>query len=302
MKRHERGAALLLVLWATVLLAALLIGVAAASRSHSEAALYGAQRVRAELAAEAGLAHAVAGLRAPDIAQQWVPDGRPYTFDFDGARVTVAVVDVNGLVDLNAASPELLRRVFQNAGVDASAAARFADTIAAWRGGGTGANFGSRLLAGRLPQARAAAQVRGPFRSIDQLARLPGMDAALYDRIERAVTVFSGRNFPDASYAGPLVLASLRGIDARQAEAMVAQRRHSPALRGAGNGQAFGAVANGPLVAGYGGVVERVFSVAEMPDGTRVGLDATLRLALTGARARPYKVLDWRGDTLSAAP
>ncbi|MGH8184848.1 MAG: general secretion pathway protein GspK [Rhodanobacteraceae bacterium] len=300
MRRRERGAALLLVLWATVLLAALLVGVAASSRSHSEAALYAAQRVRAQLAAEAGLAHAVAGLRAPDIAQQWVPDGRPYTFTFDGAKVTVAVVDVNGLVDLNAASPELLRRLFQTAGVDASAAAQMADTIAAWRGGAPGARFGSPVLAGRLPTGRGAAPVRGPFRSIDQLARLPGMDAALYGKIEPAVTVFSGRNFPDASYAGALVLASLRGVDPRQAEALVQQRRAAAAQRGAGNGQAFGAVANGPLIAGYGGVVERVFSVAEMPDGTRAGLDATIRLALTGARARPYKVLDWRGDSAQA--
>ncbi|MGH8117201.1 MAG: type II secretion system protein GspK, partial [Rhodanobacteraceae bacterium] len=107
MKQRQRGTALLLVLWVIMLLAALLVGVAAASRSQSEAALYGAERVRAELAAEAGLAHAVAGLRAPDARQHWVPDGRAYRFDFDGARVTVRVVDVGGLVDLNAASPEL---------------------------------------------------------------------------------------------------------------------------------------------------------------------------------------------------
>ena len=86
MIRRQRGTALLLVLWVTVLLAALLIGVAAASRSQSQAALYGAERVRAELAAEAGLAHAVAGLRAPDLRDQWVPDGRPYDFEFDGAK------------------------------------------------------------------------------------------------------------------------------------------------------------------------------------------------------------------------
>src|SRR5690348_18392759 len=90
---RQRGTALLLVLWVTVLLATLLIGVAAASRSQSQAALYGAERVRAELAAEAGLAHAVAGLRAPDLRDQWVPDGRPYDFEFDGAKVRVQVVE-----------------------------------------------------------------------------------------------------------------------------------------------------------------------------------------------------------------
>jgi general secretion pathway protein K len=281
MKRRERGTALLLVLWVTILLAALLAGVAAASRSHSEAALYGAERVRAQLAAEAGLAHAVAGLRAPDLQHQWVPDGRPYTFPFDGAKVTVAVVDVSGMVDLNAAPTTLLSGVFQTAGVDALQAGRLADMIATRRRGGSG----------RPGQ---------PFRAIDQLASLPGMDLALFGKVEQAFTVYSGRNFPDASYAGARVLAAMRHIGSGQAEALVAARRKRPARQGAGNGQAFGAVANGPLVAGYGGVVERVSSVAEMPDGNRVGLDVTLRLALTGTQARPYKVLDWRSDSLQA--
>ena len=280
MRRQERGTALLLVLWATVLLAALLAGVAAASRSHSQAALYGAEHARAELAAEAGLAQAIAGLRAPDQQHQWVPDGRPYTFAFDGAKVTVRVVDVSGMADLNAAPAGLLRGIFQAAGVDAMRAGQLADAVVSSRGGASG----------RAGQ---------PFRAIDQLARLPGMDLALFGKIENTVTVYSGRNFPDASYAGALVLASLRGIGTAQAETLVDARRKTPARRGAGNGQAFGAVANGPLVAGYGGVVERVFSVAEMPDGNRAGLDVTLRLALTGTQARPYKVLDWRNGFIS---
>jgi general secretion pathway protein K len=281
MKRCERGAALLLVLWATLLLAALLAGVAAASRSHSEAALYGAEHARAELAAEAGLAQAIAGLRAPDQQHQWVPDGRPYTFDFDGAKVTIRVVDVTGLADLNAAPETLLGGVFQAAGVDAVRAGELADAVVSSRGGN--------------PDKPGQ-----PFRAIDALARLPGMNLALFGKIESAVTVYSGRNFPDASYAGALVLASLRGIGAAQAETLVDDRRKRAAQRGAGNGQAFGAVANGPLVAGYGGVVERVFSVAEMPDGNRAGLDVTIRLALTGTQARPYKVLDWRTDSTQA--
>lgn len=281
MMRRERGTALLLVLWATVLLAALLAGVAAASRSHSQAALYGAEHARAELAAEAGLAQAVAGLRAPDQQHQWVPDGRPYAFAFDGAKVTVKVVDVSGMADLNAAPAGLLRGIFQATGVDALRAGQLADAVVASRGGASG----------------GAGQ---PFRAIDQVARLPGMDPALFGKIENAVTVYSGRNFPDASYSGALVLASLRGIGVAQAETLVDARRKGAARRGAGNGQAFGAVANGPLVAGYGGVVERVFSVAEMPDGNRAGLDVTLRLALTGTQARPYKVLDWRTDSAQA--
>lgn len=291
---RQKGAALLLVLWVTVLLAALLLGVAASSRSHAGASVYGAERVRAEYAAQAGLARAIAGLRAPALNQQWVPDGRPYSFDFGGARVTVSVVDVSGMVDLNAAPAELLQNLFETAGLGSGEASAMAADVVAWRGGAPSmqANSGT--------QRAGADQPHGPFRAIDQLAQVPGMDAHRFGKLERSVTVFSGRNFPDASYAGPLVLAALRGVDARQAETLVAGRRQRPAQRGAGNGQAFGAVANGPLVAGYGGVVERVFSVAEMPDGTRAGLDVTIRMALTATRARPYKVLDWRTDIADA--
>lgn len=280
MIRRERGTALLLVLWATMLLGTLLLGVAAASRSQGEAALYGSERVRAELAAEAGLAHAVVGLRSPDPRGRWVPDGRPYAFDFDGARVTVAVVDVGGLVDLNAGGPRLLAGLFEAAGANGARAAQLADAVVAWRGS--------------TPFATAATNpAHGPFRTVDQLAQLPGMGTDLYARVEPAVTVYSGRGFPDPEYAGPLALAAAQGIDVRQAESLVDARRRRPAQRGAGSRQ----VTGGPLVAGQGGSVERVFSTAVMPDGTQVGLNVTIRMTLTTAGARPYKVLDWRTNS-----
>ncbi len=288
MIRRERGAALLLVLWVTVLLVALLAGIAATARSQSEAALYGSERVRARYAAEAGVAQAVQGLRAPDVAHRWVPDGRAYAFDFDAARVTVRITDVGGLVDLNAADGTVLTRLFEAAGVDAGRAQALSAAIQDRRGG-------------RTPvRGVAMPSVPGvmPFRAREELARVPGMDQAIYDKVAGAVTVFSGRNFPDASYAGPLALAALQGRGLAEAEAEVQARRARPAMRGAGNGGAPGMVLNGGLVAGFGGVVERVRSEAVMPDGTRVGIDATLRLALAGNDWRPYKVLGWRVDSL----
>lgn len=284
MNRRARGSALLLVLWVSALLAALLAGVVASSRSQSEAALSGSERIRAELAAEAGLAHAVAGLRAPAARTQWVPDGRPYAFEFDGARVTVRVVDVSGLLDLNASSPDMFSRLLVAAGVGGAQADQLAHSITAWRDG-----------------SGDPGRPHGPFRAVEQLAAVPGMTDAVYARIKDDVTVFSGRNFPDVSYSGDLVLAAVQGVGADQAKLLVDGRRQRPGQPGAGNGQALGAVSNGPLTAGYGGVVERIFSTAEMPDGARVQLDVTLRLALTGGSARPYKVLDWRAGSADAS-
>lgn len=292
MIRRQHGAALLLALWVTVLLAALLVGVAAASRSHSQAALYGSEHARARLAAEAGLAQAVARLRAPNAASRCVPDGRPYTFAFDAARVTVRVVDVSGLLDLNAASPRLFDAVLRAEGVGAARAAAIAGALMAAR-----APAGDRGLAGADPVGAGSMSrpdARGRFRAIDELARVPGMDVALFQRIAPDVTVYSGRNFPDTAYASAAVVAAMRGVPLATARSLVAARRARPAVHGTGDGLAADEVAGGPLVAGPGGVVARVISVAELPDGSRSGIDATIRLALTGPGARPYKVLDWR--------
>lgn len=280
MKRRQQGAALLLVLWATVLLAALLVALAAAARSHSQAALYGAEGVRARLAAEAGLARAVAGLRAPDATQRWIPDGRPYTFDFDGAHVSVRIVDASGLVDLNASGPQLLTRLIADTGAGAGDADRIAQAIVAARTQAAG---------------QGGAQAR-PWRGIEQLASIEGVTPALYATLAPVLTVYSGRNFPDASYASPRVLAAVRGESLAQARLDVAARRQRPAGFGAGNGMAAGSVAGGALVAGYGGTVVRVFALAKMPDGSTGAVDATLRMALTQTSLRPYKVLAWRAD------
>lgn len=289
MKRGQQGAALLLVLWVTVLLAALLLGIAASSRSHSEAALYGSERVRAGLAAQAGLAHAVAGIRTPDPRRRWVPDGRAYHFDFDGAKVTVRVVDVTGLMDLNASTPQMLDRLFVAAGADAGRALQLSQAVVDRRSRGVAQPGGAM-------GAPANRQAGGPFKAIDQLARLPGMQPDLYAKLVPAVTVQSGRNFPDASYAGTLVMAALRGESLAQARTAVADRRRRPARSGVGNGQALDQVAGGALVAGYGGNRVRVFSDAGLPDGTSAQLDTTIMMALTVSTGRPYKVLDWRHD------
>ncbi len=284
---RQRGTALLLVLWVTVLVAALLAGLAASARSQAEAALYGSERVRAELAAEAGLAHAVAGLRAPGLHQRWVPDGRPYHFRFDAAAVTVRVVDVGGLFDLNATPTDLLRRLFVAAGANADDAGRMAAAIAARRNPAPGG-------------VATGAPLQRNFRAVDELARLPGMNSRLFARLEPVVTVYSGRNFPDLSYSGPLALEVLRGVNATAAKALTTQRRARPARAGAKNGMLPGAAPGGNLVAGYGGTVLRVFASAKMADGTRGGLDATIRLALTPGTASPYKVLDWRAGSADA--
>ena len=296
--RGARGAALLLALWAIALLAALLAALAAGSGSEAEAARYDAARTRARYAAEAGLARAVAALRDPVPARRFVPDGRDYRFGFGGAAVDVRIEDVSGQVDLNAATGEVLQKLFSAAGAPFDRAQALADAVQDWRDSDAiprmhGAEADAYRRAGMHWVPR-----NGPFRSVGELARVYGMDGALFRKLEPAITVYSGRNFPDASYAGPLALAALRDGDLAAAEAAVAARRKRPAQEGAGNGMPLGqAAAGNALVAGFGGLTVDVRSVAALPNGTRAGIDAILRLSMVGGAVRPYAVLGWRDDT-----
>ena len=294
--RRARGAALLFAMWAIALLAALLAGMAVTARGESEAARNAYAQARARYAADAGIARAVDALRDADPARRWVPDGRSYRFEFDGARVQVNVTDTSGQVDLNAATPEVLKSLFLAAGADEPHAGALTDAVQDWRDSDdiphpNGAEAETYKRAGLTWLPR-----NGPFRSSDELARVYGMTDALYRKLADVVTVYSGRNFPDESYAGPLALAAGRDGNLATAARAVAARRARPPLQGSlppQSMQAQGATPQVPI-AGFGGLTQEIRSVAVLPDGSRSAQVAILRLTAISGGLRPYTVLGWR--------
>ena len=129
----QGGVALLLVLWASTLLAILLGGYALQARTEGLQARYQFAQTQAHYAAEAGLMRAVYGLQDPRPGQRWIGDGRTYTFEFEGAKVQVSAIDEGGKVDINAATPEVLRNLFGAAGLAPRAAQQLEERILDWR-------------------------------------------------------------------------------------------------------------------------------------------------------------------------
>src|SRR5471032_379919 len=82
--RRQRGAALLLVLWALALLSVLLGGLAGWVQLQSRQALWLRQHTQTVLAAEAGIALALADRR-------WIADGRDMPLTFDDAQLQVSL-------------------------------------------------------------------------------------------------------------------------------------------------------------------------------------------------------------------
>lgn len=295
--KSARGAALLFALWAIALLATLLAGLAMSARGESEAARNAYAQARARYAAEAGVARAIDALRDPDIARRWAPDGRAYRFTFDGAQVEVRIEDVSGQVDLNAATPEVLIDLFRAAGAGDARAQSLADAVQDWRDSddlprahGAEADAYKRAGLAWLPR-------NGPFRTAGELDRVYGMDDALYRKLAGSITVFSGRNFPDAAYAGPLALAASRDGDlASAANDVEARRQRAPRETGdneSGFLESGGGIASPILIAGFGGLTQDIRSIATLPGGTRSVQHATVRLTMVGGAWRPYTVLGW---------
>ena len=278
----QRGVALLLVLWACTLLAILLGGYAMLARTEALQTRYQFAQTRAHYAAEAGLMRAIYALQDPDPRRRWADNGRVYSFPFEGATVQVSMIDEGGKVDLNAASPQVLQALFHAAGLDAVAAAKLAANVVDWRSFVTDAGQAASARAAYAAAGRDYGPRHGPFATLEELQLVLGMTPELYQRLEPDITIWSGRAQPDPNTAPPLALAAIPGLTPQQVQAALAARQQN-----AGTGLSpFG-----------GGITHSIRSQAELADGTRAVIRATIRLQPGGMGSQPYTVLRWQeGD------
>jgi len=183
MNRPQRGAALMLVLWLVVLMAALVSSFAFSARVESMLGRGLARSVAGTEAARAGIEFAVHQMWHADPAQRWRADGRTYAWTLGRAEIRLRLADVAGQVDVNASDAPLLAALMQQAQVPSARADALAAAVVGWRS--------------------------APFESVARLQQVPGMDAELYARLWPELTLYSGRALPDPDLASPMVLAAL---------------------------------------------------------------------------------------------
>jgi general secretion pathway protein K len=265
--RRPHGAALLLVLWIVLLLSALVAGYALSARIESLQGNGSARQLVAREAARAGVEYAVSRLLEPDPARRWPVDGRPQRFVFAGLPVEVAVRDEAGRIDLNAASPELLRDFFVALGEPPATAMQLAAAVVDFRdpdsltqpvGGAEDADY----IAAGLPWGAKDA----PFEDVAELQQVLGMRLALYRRAAPHLTVFSGRALPEVGVADPLVRQVL----------------HAPAAEAA------------MISPASGSGTYSIDSRARLPDGRGAQMHVVIRLGGSGLPGAIYTPLHWQ--------
>jgi general secretion pathway protein K len=263
--RRSRGVALIGVLLMVALLAALTVAAMAQLRADAHLVANMISLATAHHAAEAGVQRGLYELAAPRTDAAWPADGTAQELGFGEATVRVTLSDEASRIDLNLAPEVLLERLVERA---AGAAA-------------------SRTLAEQIVARRQAA----PFQSVEELAELPGMHAALYRELRPALTVHSRQPGIIAEAASRQVLLAVPGADEADVERYLALReRH----------RAAGLAPPPPpgereYFARNGNATFDVHAEARLPNGLRSHVAATVDLRRPGWRA-PFRVIEWRHE------
>ena len=280
--KHERGAALLLVLWLIALLTALIGAFALTARVEALQGRILSGGAQAQELARAGVEYSLVRLADTEPTTRWLPDGRSYRWSYAGSEVELQIVDETGKVDLNQAGQPLLAALMQTQGVDQEQAGRIASAIVDWRDAdpltqvGGGAEDPDYEAAGRPYGAKDA-----PFETVAEVEQVLGMTPELYARLEPYLTLYSGRGEPDPTYAQAPVLTAM-GLDA----ATYLTQRRSPAP-GTGAAQ---------LVGGGSGTYS-IDSRAQLDDGRVAVLRTVVRAGSGSVPGSAYTALRWQEGT-----
>ncbi|HEX8009607.1 MAG TPA: hypothetical protein VF814_01495 [Casimicrobiaceae bacterium] len=294
----QRGIALVLVLWLTILLTVIAAAFAYSMRSEALAARNAVSLAQARGLADGAIMRVAFELMRPrTLNETWQADGLVHYWDEGDARVAANALDESGKIDLNAASDALLKGLFQTAGgLDVDAAQRIVDAIDDWKDADDLRRPNGAEAADYQAAGLSYKPANAPFESVAELLRVLGMTPALYAAVAGDLTVFSKSPGVNPAFASRTVLLALPGATPEVVDTYLAQRQDALAAR-----------LPLPVFPLAGGVAVttnlwRIRAEVTMPDGVTYVREAVLRPG--GADlAHPVTVLSWlEGERRTFAP
>lgn len=285
----ESGIALIAVLWVMVILAALAASFRTSTRAEVNLARNMAEAAAAQAIADAAVVRAASGLVVPVKEGGLRTDETVYAWQFGGGTARFAISDEGGKIDLNLASRNLLRALFDVVGVGGRDGDALADAIVAYRGGGAN----NTVDAGDDNDDETDFTGNGgdrAFAVLEELQQVPGMTGEIYRRIAPMLTVYSDQSEPDANAALPAV---------REARART-QGRGPDEVEANGDEEQWPPLPPGPLsILREGSFATRsmvgVFTIHS--EGRSAGGAVFVREAVVAVEYggdRPYSVRAWR--------
>ena len=287
---RQRGVALILALWVTVLLTVIAGGFAYSMHTEALAAHNAVALAQARALADGAVSRVTFELMRPRaVPDPWASDGVVHYWEEGGAKIAASATDESGRIDLNAASDALLKNLFQSGGgIDSDTATRLVDAIGDWKD----VDEVRRPQGAEAPEYQAAGLSYGPanapFETVAELQRVLGVTPALYAAVADSLTVFSRQSGVNPAYASRTVLLALPNATPDVVDAYLAQRSD--------------ALAQGlplppfPLVTGAAPIsVWRIRAEATTADGITFIREAVIRPG--GDVLHPITILMWQeGD------
>jgi general secretion pathway protein K len=292
--RRQRGVALILVIWVSVLLTVIASSFIVERRTETLIVRNSVSMARAEAAADAGVHRALYEVyRTNNPADAWKRDGTPYQWNLDEVPVRVEIRDESAKIDLNTASDALLRGLLLSVGLPDDEASRLLDAILDWRD----PDSLKRPNGAEEPEYRAAGltykPANAPFQTIEEIQLVLGMRPEIYRRLAPSITVFSRQAGVNPTLASREVLLAIPGVTTESVDQYLAQRE---AARAAGQPlPVFSQVAT--FSAGYT-MLATIRAEARLEDGTVFTREAVA--LMRPSPRKPVTFVAWREST--AAP
>lgn len=294
-RRHERGFALLIVLWTLTLFS--LVGTQLTLAARTEARL--AANLRNDAVAEAAADGAVyeAVFHLLDAGRFHWPLSGVQRIRVGASVVDLVLQDQSGRINPNLADPALLQGLLQALGVDKMHAVSIAAAIVDWRS----PNRRPSPNGAKAPQYRAAGRAWGPpgtpMRDIEEMGNILGMTPALLAAMAPHLSLYWDGD-PDPSLADPVVLDALSRANAATAGNQPGNPDNlatgPTAQTGIGAAQGGGALGGAPPPATAAGdqLVTAITATATAPGGARFTRRAIVELTYTTTGKR-WHIVAW---------
>jgi general secretion pathway protein K len=174
---------LIAVVWAVFILAAMAFALSALVRSGGDELHARKEQLQGHYAARGALYRAISMLKQPALPHG---DPRPFAagqrrleWDDAGQHLAVDIMDETGKIDVNAARPEMLERLFMNLGMPFTQAHPLVEAIEDWRDADDEARLGGAESLYYLGLPEPYRPANQDFRSIDELLLVRGVTPAL---------------------------------------------------------------------------------------------------------------------------
>jgi general secretion pathway protein K len=176
-----------------------------------------ADSAAARAAADAGVQRAILDLLDSQggvvtAAVRFRSNGTVYAWPFGNSTVYISVQDELGKLNLNQAPEALLWSLFETVGVDPDKAASLAGAIADFRD----KDNLQRARGAEEAEYRAAGLAWGPrnapFQTVEELQRVLGMTAEIYERAAPYLTIHSLGNTVNPTIADEVLVNSLKRV------------------------------------------------------------------------------------------